>query len=73
MLSRAWGTTPAALRDVTREEWDAMVELLALEAERRESAELGGLRRGCACGSPAVPGVEHGPDACGPIEHEVST
>lgn len=66
MLARVWGTDPAQLRNVTREEYDAMVELLAVEAERM----AGGPDRAssCACGSPAVPGVEHGPASCRPAQ-----
>ncbi len=66
MLARVWGTDPATLRNVTREEYDAMVELLAAEAERMAGA--GDQLPACACGSPAVPGVDHGPASCRPAE-----
>lgn len=39
-----------------------MVELLAAEAERM----AGDGPPACACGSPYVPGVEHGPASCRP-------
>lgn len=36
ILARAWGCTPAQLRDVTLGEWHRMVELLTDEHERRQ-------------------------------------
>lgn len=62
MLARVWGTDPARLRELTKQEYDAMVELLAAEAERMAAGEP----PMCACGSPAVPGVDHGPASCRP-------
>lgn len=68
MLARVWGTDPATLRDrVTREEFDAMVHLIAVEAERM-AGETSTTPPACACGSPSVPGIEHGPASCRPAE-----
>jgi hypothetical protein len=66
VLARVWGTDPATLRErVTREEFEAMVELLAAEAERM-AGDPETTPATCACGSPAVPAIEHGPASCRP-------
>lgn len=38
MLARAWGVSPAALRDVTLREWAYMLDVLELEAAARAEA-----------------------------------
>lgn len=46
IVARAWGTDPATLRQVTKAEFDAMVERLSDELDAAEAARAQAAARG---------------------------